>query len=306
MGLILLFGLLAGPYDASILEWRQRHEAALRSKDGYLSIAGLFWLKEGANTAGAIELRSGKVVFQPREGPAREMKPDTTGAPDIVQVGRVKLYVIQRGDRFAIRMKDPESSSLKSFRGARWFPLRPEFRVEARFVPYDPPKRIPIASIIGYTDMQPCPGYVVFQLGGRELRLEPVGGGRWLFFIFRDRTSARQTYGAGRFLYSEMPRDGKVILDFNRAENPPCAYNPYTTCPLPPKQNHLPVAIEAGEMTYAGSYRDVVQRDQRRGDAGDGKTRAGRRVTSSSHEPRCPPGCRPARNDQEPEEFPGK
>jgi uncharacterized protein (DUF1684 family) len=148
-------------------------------------------------------------------------------------------------------MKDKESPLLKEFTGLRWFPVREEQRIEARFVPYTPPKKVPVPNVLGQVESLSSPGYAVVTVGGREVRLDPVleePGATELFFIFRDETAKKETYPAGRFLYAAMPKDGKVVLDFNKAYSPPCAFTPYATCPLPPRQNRLPVRIEAGEM----------------------------------------------------------
>jgi uncharacterized protein (DUF1684 family) len=147
-------------------------------------------------------------------------------------------------------MRDQQSQARREFRGLEWYLVKPEYRVTAKFVPYNPPKSIPVPNIIGGTFPETCPGYAEFALRGEKLRLEPVLSDGRLFYIFRDQTSGRKTYGAGRFLYSDMAKDGTVTLDFNLAYTPPCAFTPYATCPLPPKQNRLPVAIEAGELDY--------------------------------------------------------
>jgi uncharacterized protein (DUF1684 family) len=150
-----------------------------------------------------------------------------------------------------VRMKDKDSARRRSFKGLRWYPVREEFRLAARWVPYATPKHIEIASVTGQVSPMPSPGYAEFELGGRTLRLEPVleePGASELFFIFKDATAPKETYGAGRFLYAAMPKDGQVELDFNKAYSPPCAFTPYATCPLPPKQNRLSVRIEAGEL----------------------------------------------------------
>jgi hypothetical protein len=156
--------------------------------------------------------------------------------------------VIERGDRRAIRLRDPENPRRKAFAGTAWFAIEGRWRVDARFEAYDPPKTIPIVNVLGMEAPMPCPGRAVFRLEGRELSLEALSEepGR-LFFIFRDETAGHETYGAGRFLYADRPQDGRIVLDFNRAESPPCAYTDFATCPLPPKQNRLPVRIEAGE-----------------------------------------------------------
>ena len=257
----------AGSYPAEIAHWRQQREASLRRDGGWLTVTGLFWLREGENRfgngagndielpdgpaqAGVFELHRGKVTAK-LGGRARELRPDTD---DMVPAGRLRLYIIQRGDRFAIRMKDPESQFLREFHGLDYFPAREEYRVTARFVAE--PRKIPIANIVGQNELDDSPGYVTFSLGGRQFRLRPVleePGAKELFFIFRDQTAGKETYGAGRFLYTDLPKDGQVVLDFNKAYNPPCAFTPYATCPLPPAENRLAVRIEAGEKAYGHS-----------------------------------------------------
>lgn len=254
----------ASSFDSEIAEWRKSREAALRRDGGWLTVTGLFWLREGPNRfgkeasneialpdgparAGAFTLRNGKVTAAV-DGGVREVRPDSD---DLVKVGRLSLYVIKRGDRYGIRLKDPQSPYLREFHGLEYFPANQAYRIAARFV--SQPRKIPILNVLGQTESDDCPGYVEFRLRNRDLRLYPVleeANARQLFFIFRDQTSAKETYGAGRFLYADLPRDGKVVLDFNKAYNPPCAFTPYATCPLPPKENRLPVRIEAGEKTY--------------------------------------------------------
>jgi uncharacterized protein (DUF1684 family) len=215
-------------YQTGIEKWRAESEAQLKADGGWLTVSGLFWLKDGQNriegAPGAFELHKGKAVFRADSGAVTEMKPDSS---------------ITSGDRTFILIE------------RRWFPVRESYRVTARFVSYATPKSIPIASIIGYTDQEMSPGYAEFSLAGQKLHLEPVLEDGDLFFIFRDQTAAIETYGAGRFLHAALPRDGKVELDFNKAYNPPCAFTPYATCPLPPKQNFLPIRIEAGELAAA-------------------------------------------------------
>jgi uncharacterized protein (DUF1684 family) len=254
-------------YRESVEEWRRQREARLKADDGWLTVAGLFWLKTGANrfgpgekhpislpadvkASGAFHLLDGKVTATVDGTPVRSkaLRPDQE--TDAIQLGRISMFVIQRGDRFAIRMRDQQSQARREFRGLEWYLVKPEYRVTAKFVPYNPPKSIPVPNIIGGTFPETCPGYAEFALRGEKLRLEPVLSDGRLFYIFRDQTSGRKTYGAGRFLYSDMAKDGTVTLDFNLAYTPPCAFTPYATCPLPPKQNRLPVAIEAGELDY--------------------------------------------------------
>jgi uncharacterized protein len=270
-------------YETEIQAWRATREAGLKKEGGWLSVAGLFWLKDGPNRfgagadndvvlpegsapahAGSFDLRGGKIVLRLDANVAatvagqavvgaRELSPDTAGSPDVVQLGRLSLHVIERGDRFAIRLKDPETAARKHFTGLSWFEVVPAARVRARFVPYDKPKAIRVPNILGQSEEMPSPGYCSFPWEGKEVRLEGVfeeADAKELFFIFRDETSGKETYPAGRFLYSELPTDGEVILDFNKAHNPPCAFTAFATCPLPPPQNWMPVAVTAGEKRY--------------------------------------------------------
>jgi uncharacterized protein len=251
-------------YQSEITSWRQQREARLRADGGWLTVTGLFWLHEGPNSfgtdpksdivlpagpphAGIFDLRGGKVIAKLESG-TRELRPDTD---DFASAGRQRLYVIDRAGRKGIRVKDPQSPYLRDFHGIEYFPPREDYRVVAHFVP--DPKKVPITNILGQTEPEDSPGYVVFQLQGREYRLRPVlddPSSPDLFFIFRDLTSEHETYGSGRFLDTPPPKDGQVLLDFNKAYNPPCAFTPYATCPLPPKENRLSVRIEAGEKKY--------------------------------------------------------
>jgi uncharacterized protein (DUF1684 family) len=256
--------MAATTYQDTILEWRKTRDAALRAPDGWTSLAGLFWLREGSNTfgsdaasdvplpagparAGTLQLSGGKITVT-MEGQTRTLTPDSK---DVVTVGRLNLWPIKRGDRYGIRLKDPESEYRRSFRGIEYFPIDEKYHITAQWVAE--PKQIPILNILGQTEPSENPGYAVFQVAGKEMRLYPIieePGDRQLFYIFRDLTTGKETYPAGRFFYSDMPKDGHVVLDFNKAYNPPCAFTPYATCPLPPKENHLPVRVEAGEKTY--------------------------------------------------------
>jgi uncharacterized protein len=260
----------SGTYQSEMAEWRRQREAALVADGGWLTVTGLFWLHEGANRfgsqaaneivlpndpglkgGGAFDLDHGKVVLR-MDGQSRELHADSAESRDVVTLGSLSLFVIRRGDRYGIRLKDGKSRLRKEFTGLRYFPVTESYRVSARFVA--DARKIPIPNILGQTEDMPSPGYVEFDLEGRKLRLTPVEESPdELFFIFRDLTSGRETYGSGRFLHTAMPKDGKVELDFNKAYNPPCAFTPYATCPLPPKENRLPVRIAAGEFKY-GSH----------------------------------------------------
>jgi len=265
-------------YETGIEQWRQQREAKLKADGGWLTVAGLIWLKDGANVAGSdassdivlprgpakagvFEFHEGKTTFHPASGAAvlingkaagvaSELKPDTDGKPDQVTFDGLTMFVIHRGNRYAIRLKDTASKFRKEFTALHWFPVDPTYRVTAKFVAYKTPTLISVPNILGETENDPSPGYVLFTLRGHEFRLDPVVEDDQLFFIFHDETSGKETYAPGRFLYSDLAKDGKVVLDFNKAYNPPCAFTPYATCPLPPKQNRLAVRIEAGERKY--------------------------------------------------------
>jgi len=268
-------------YRAEVETWREQREARLKSDTGWLTVAGLFWLKQGPNrfgsdpandivlppsapaVGGVFELQGDKTLVKVQSGATvtsageaiteMEMKSDRTGNPTLLALGDLSMFVIERGGKFAIRLKDKDSRMRKEFTGLKWYPVKPAFRITASFKEYDPPKQIQVPNVLGTTDKLPSPGFVTFKLNGKKVRLDPVledPDAKELFFIFKDGTSAGTTYPAGRFLYAELPVEGKVVLDFNRAYNPPCAFTPYATCPLPPAQNRLDVAIEAGEMDY--------------------------------------------------------
>ena len=270
-------------YLDQIQKWRAQHEADLKADDGWLTVAGLFWLTDGIHRfgtapaneivlpegsapplAGTIEHRGGKTTIKVQPGvkiesrgapvTAMELKPASGGEPDVVTLGRLSLFVIERGGRQGLRLRDPESPQRKAFAGLSWYPIDESYRIAARFVPNDAGKTIPVPNVFGQVLPMASPGRAVFTIGGKEVGLDAVlerPGAKELFFIFSDGTSGKGTYGAGRFLYTDLPRDGTVVLDFNKAESPPCAFTPFATCPLPPKQNRLPIRIEAGEKHAA-------------------------------------------------------
>jgi uncharacterized protein (DUF1684 family) len=167
------------------------------------------------------------------------------------------MQIIDRGARLGVRVKDRQSPVRKAFKGLDYFPIDPRYRVVATFVPHPKPVTIDVPTVIGTVDRMPSPGYASFAIdgapGATPLRLDAVQepGDAQLFFIFRDATSGKSSYGGGRFLYADLPANGKVVLDFNRAYSPPCAFTPHATCPLPPANNRLPVSIEAGEKFAA-------------------------------------------------------
>ncbi len=275
-----------GAYQQEIEQWRAKQEASLKADDGWLTVAGLYWLKQGENrfgtsnnndiilppnsvaaNAGSFVFDNGKttLILAPNVHASLNGVPVTTGTvrvrsevdgkPDLIQMNDLTFFIIKRGDtvhgaRYAIRLRDKNSAARKTFTGRQWFPVKEAYNIQAKFIAYDQPKTLPILTIIGDLEPSPNPGYVTFTLAGKEYRLEAQSSGERLFFNFRDETSGKDTYPAGRFLYTDKPTNGVVALDFNKAYNPPCAFTKFATCPLPPRENHLPVSVEAGEKTY--------------------------------------------------------
>lgn len=270
--------------NSDLAKWRADREAKLKADDGWLTVAGLYWLKEGVNSVGTaddnsivlppgsapahvgtFELREGKTFFKAAAGvnvtangqsvQELEVKSDAVKQPDVLKLNDLTFLLLKRGERYGIRLKDTNARTRREFAGLRWYEGKADYRITAQFIPYEQLKTVNILNILGDVEQMKSPGYVTFTLNGQALSLEPVSsGGDKLFFIFRDLTSGKTTYKPGRFLYATAPADltkpGPVVLDFNQAINPPCAFTAFATCPLPPKRNHLAVAIEAGEQTY--------------------------------------------------------
>ena len=268
-------------FEAEQREWRDKRDKSLRAADSWLTVSGLFWLKEGSNSfgtwngmnivlpagsapanIGTLELANGVVTLMVTDGVnvrdsggklLREYEMRFEGdPPGPFSVGSLTLSVIKRGARYGLRVKDKNSQALRDFKGLEWFPARESYRVTATFIPDPQPKEMMIMNVLGDQLKMKSPGVLSFTLNGRTHQLRPVveEGENRLFIIFRDQTAGKTTYGAGRFLYADLPKDGKVILDFNHAENPPCAFTAYATCPLPPRANFLPIAIPAGERAF--------------------------------------------------------
>jgi len=262
-------------------QWRQKHETDYTRE--YVPLAGLFFLKPGPNQAGSaagsdIVLpaaapasvgtftleNADDVSFTPAKGvdvrlngkrvekPIRLRGDGGKEKPDEVQVGTIALWVHKSGDRRSIRMRDTEGPTAKGFKGFRWFPIDERYRVTATFHKDPAPRKIKIPNILGDDEEYTTEGTVSFTFDGQQVTMRPMTTrpGR-LYFIFKDATSGKETYHTARFLYSDLKPDGTTVLDFNQAYNPPCAFNPYTTCPLPPKENQLTIRILAGEKDYA-------------------------------------------------------
>jgi hypothetical protein len=212
--------------------------------------AGAFVLEDGEvriEVAGDVEITTGGAPVT-----SAVLESDADGVPTVLEMGFLHFYVIERAGKLYVRVKDLQSERLKQFDGIDRYPVDAAWRINARFEPYDPPRSVRVPNVLGGEFVEECPGRVEFEVGGKTCSLEPLSasGGR-LFLVFGDATSGLETYGGGRFLYADPPtEDGEVILDFNKAYNPPCAFSPYATCPLPPEANRLSVRIEAGEKNW--------------------------------------------------------
>ncbi|MCU1347409.1 MAG: hypothetical protein JWO56_439, partial [Acidobacteria bacterium] len=250
------------PFDQDVARWRETRRASLTKEDGWLSLVGLTWLNPGDNEVKMptrppmtthFVLANGKVtLMQPGGGGNPIILRDDTDAkgPQVVHIGSFQFNLIKRNEKFGIRMKDANAETRKNFKGLDYFPPNPKWRIEAQFVPFNPPKKVPITNVLGMTSDEVVPGELAFNVEGKAYRVQPIieQGEKDLFLIFKDATSGKETYGAARYLYARPAgADGKVIVDFNKSYNPPCAFTPYATCPLPPPSNRLPFAIDAGE-----------------------------------------------------------
>ena len=280
----------AEPTDASwradLLAFRAAREERLRSPESWFGLVGLHWLAEGEQQVGsgeqtAIRLAVGPAAlgtvtpgpaaasarFTPAEGvqlwldgepiagDAFSLLSDKAEQPSRLDFEGGSLSLIERGGRFALRVRSPQSPALQAYAGLVWFQPAARYRVEARFEPHAAGQTIPVVNILGQVEATPNPGRVVFSLDGQAHSLEALGDpDDALFLVFADRSNARESYGGGRFLYTGPVRDGRVELDFNRAINPPCAYTEFSTCPLPPPENRLPIPLRAGEARYGAGH----------------------------------------------------
>jgi uncharacterized protein (DUF1684 family) len=266
--------------EAETRTWHAKRVAQLTADDGWLTLVGLHWLREGSQRFGSapdsdlifpagfpahagtftrkgssvsLSLEPG-VTFTLEDKPfsGGALRSDADGKPDTLALGTLRFFVISRGERLGIRVRDSEAPARKAFHDIPTYPPSATWRLEARFEPATTERKLAVPNVLGEVTEMVSPGTAVFTVGGQEYRLTAVveTGGHELFFVFGDQTNRDETYGAGRFLYADMPKDGKVMLDFNRAYNPPCAFTPFATCPLPPQQNRLKVRVEAGEKRY--------------------------------------------------------
>lgn len=269
-------------YLEEVNQWHERRQSRLKEETGWLNLAGLFWLKEGNNSFGSAKdnnivfpsgpayigklmLKDSVITLSVNSGvevlnegkPVKEvaLRDDHSENTTYLETGSLGWNIIKRTNGFAIRLRDLESPVIKEFNGIDRFPVNEDWRIEAKFEEYDPPKKIIIPDVTGIVDEELSPGAVKFIVDGNEYRLDAVDAGKRLWFIFADETSGKETYGAGRYLYADKPdSNGIVILDFNLAYNPPCVFTKYATCPFPPEQNYLKLRIAAGEKMWNGVH----------------------------------------------------
>lgn len=289
-------------YENDIRKWQSERLASLKKDDGWLTLAGLYWLNEGENkfgsdpknavvlpkdkapgVAGSFWLEKGRVVLTVPLNVPISIAAETHGGvtvgdrliglpvkrssdfvlrddndsngPTVLLLNSLRINVIKRGERIGVRVKDTDSQTRREFKGLDYYPIDPRWRIEARFEPYQPPKIIPITNVLSMTDDEISPGAFAFEVDGKTYRLDPIleKGETDYFVMIADETTGRETYGAGRYLYVKPPdANGKVVIDFNKAYSPPCTFTNFATCPLPPRQNHLALRIDAGEKKYAG------------------------------------------------------
>ncbi|MGC1550572.1 MAG: DUF1684 domain-containing protein [Rhodanobacter sp.] len=281
-------GAATTAYPQQIEQSRADRVKRLTAPDGWLSLIGLEWLQAGDNRVGSaadndIVLKAGPAhlgtVTLSKDGGMHITLSKDSGAtidgkavneatlvddmhvkgdasPTLVSFGPANFYVIDRDGRKALRVKDSDAAARKAFVGIDYFPIDPSWRIVADWVPFDPPHDLQMGSVIGTIDTVKVPGKAVFKHDGHTYELLPYQeepGGE-LFFVMADRTSGKETYGAARFLYAALPQNGKVVLDFNKAYNPPCAFTPFATCPLAPPENRLDLSVTAGEKKYRGEH----------------------------------------------------
>ena len=272
-------------YVQEVERWHKARIARLTAPDGWLSLVGLEWLKPGANHIGSaadndivlakasahlgtvawaedgtlsisLDKDSGATIDGDKKTDV-VLLDDSHAMPTVVAFGSVNFIGVDRDGRKGLRVRDSEAETRVQFAGIERFPIVPAWRIVADWQPLDPPFQLATGTVIGTIENYPAPGRAVFEREGQRFELYPVievPGDTQLFLIFADATSGKETYGAARFLYADMPRDGKIVLDFNKAYNPPCAFTPYATCPLAPPENRLALRVAAGELKYRKSH----------------------------------------------------
>lgn len=272
-------------YITAIKEWHNKRIENLKKDNGWLNLAGLFWMMPGENRFGSdksndlvfpegkaplfmgsfflkdsvVNIRindSVEVLLENREDVTEmELKHDQQKGTSILDHGSLRWNVIKRGDRYGIRLRDLDAELVRNFPGIDTFPVNDDWKIEAEFEEYNPPKEIEVPNVIGTIEIERSPGALIFKKEGISYRLDVTDSGRSYFVIFADLTSGKETYGAGRFLSVDKPDStGKIYIDFNKSYNPPCVFTKYATCPLPPKQNHLKLEITAGEKNFGEGH----------------------------------------------------
>jgi uncharacterized protein (DUF1684 family) len=289
---VFIFGLCNNIFSADddnefykqVQAWHERRINSLKSETGWLSLAGLYWLKQGANTFGSA--RDNDIIF-PEDTPkymgtitlqdsivTLSVNDSVPVMNDSVRVTQMQLindndenptdlsydkytwYIIKRQDKYGIRLKNREHPRLKNFTDIERYPVDIKWRIKARLQKYDPPKDIKVTNVLGQVEELPCPGKLVFEIDGQPYSIDPfpTSNGKRYWIIFGDATNEIETYGGGRYLYIDaVDENGETYIDFNQCYNPPCAFTPYSTCTLPPRQNILPVKVTAGEKSWQGS-----------------------------------------------------
>ncbi|MEM9291933.1 MAG: DUF1684 domain-containing protein [Acidobacteriota bacterium] len=281
-----------GEWKVEVEAWHQDRIQRLEDREGWLSLAGLFWLQEGEHSfgsgeeaalkfpavapelAGSLRLEAGEVtLIPPAEGSSGEegeqaaaltidgevvtepvtLASDAAEEATTVALGPLRFFVIDREGQLGVRLKNREREIFDVFDGIPRFPMDPQWRIVARWEAFEEPKTLEIPNVLGGVFEESSPGAAVFEIDGQEYRLEPTGSpDDELFFVFGDTTNGKSTYGGGRFLYAGPPQDGWIVLDFNRTYSPPCTFSPYATCPLARPEAKLPIAVEAGELLWDG------------------------------------------------------
>ncbi len=273
-------------YISQIKEWHNKRIENLKKENGWLNLVGLFKLKQGENKLGSN--KTNDVIFPEGKAPSYlgvitlkdsiatvrvekvfdvkyggipistlELKNDMQGTPTVLAYGSLRWFIIKRSGDYYVRIRDVDAPFVKSFKGINTYPINSDWKLEARLVPYNPPKKVSIANILGKMEEDVSPGYLVFTKDGKEYSLQALIEDDKYFILFADETSGDETYGAGRFVYADKAdSNGKTIIDFNKAYNPPCVFTKYATCPLPPKRNHLKMKVPAGELTF---HREVQE-----------------------------------------------
>jgi uncharacterized protein (DUF1684 family) len=248
--------------------WQASRLAELQAPDSWLGLVGLFWLKPGLNPVGSgsdalvrlpagpdffgnIDWQADELWWRPASGEAVRLRSDRGAAPDSVACGSLSFFVVDREGQLAARVRDRDWAATRPPVALAYFPGNPDWCIEAEWLAVDPPVHMEVPNVSGELKMVTVDRRAEFSVGGQLVELLPMSvGEREVFFVFRDRTSGKETYGAGRFLKAEPPANGRICLDFNRAYNPPCAFTPFATCPLPPPENWLPFAVPAGERKW--------------------------------------------------------